>query len=78
MPVDIDRAAAAVRELLIAIGEDPTREGLVDPPGRVARAYAETFAGLDQDAEDVLRTTFAIDRLSIPSASMNPLAFRAI
>jgi len=61
MAVDHDRAAAAVRELLIAVGEDPGREGLRDTPDRVARAYAETFAGLDQTPDDVLRTTFAID-----------------
>jgi len=61
MAVDHDRAAAAVRELLIAVGEDPDREGLRDTPDRVARAYAETFAGLDQTPDDVLRTTFAID-----------------
>src|SRR6476661_8109206 len=60
MAVDHDRAAAAVRELLIAVGEDPDREGLRDTPDRVARAYAETFAGLDQTPDDVLRTTFAI------------------
>src|SRR6476620_3855208 len=61
MAVDHDRAAAAVRELLIAVGEDPDREGLRDTPDRVARAYAETFAGLDARPETVLRTTFAID-----------------
>jgi GTP cyclohydrolase I len=61
MAVDHDRAAAAVRELLIAVGEDPDREGLRDTPDRVARADAETFAGLDQTPDDVLRTTFAID-----------------
>ena len=60
MAVDQARAAAAVRELLIAVGEDPDREGLKDTPGRVARAYAETFAGLDQTAEEVLGRTFAI------------------
>ena len=61
MAVDHDRAAAAVRELLIAVGEDPEREGLRDTPDRVARAYAETFAGLDAAPESVLKTTFAID-----------------
>ena len=45
MAVDHDRAAAAVRELLIAVGEDPDREGLRDTPDRVARAYAELEAG---------------------------------
>jgi GTP cyclohydrolase I len=59
--VDQDRAAAAVRELLIAVGEDPDRPGLQDTPARVARAYAETFAGLGQDAYDVLATTFDED-----------------
>lgn len=57
-PFDYDRAAAAVRELLIAIGEDPDREGLVDTPQRVARMYAETLAGLRMTAADVLTTTF--------------------
>jgi GTP cyclohydrolase I len=55
---DHERAAAAVRELLIAIGEDPTREGLRDTPERVARAYAEMTAGLRQAPSDVLTTTF--------------------
>jgi len=57
--VDQERAAAAVRELLIAVGEDPDRPGLQDTPARVARAYAETFAGLSQDPYDILATTFA-------------------
>lgn len=55
---DHDRAVAAVRELLIAIGEDPDREGLRETPARVARAYAEVTAGLRQRPEDVLTTTF--------------------
>ena len=55
---DHDRAAAAVRELLIAIGEDPDREGLRDTPDRVARAYAELTAGLRKSPSDVLTTTF--------------------
>jgi len=58
--VDQPRVAAAVRELLAAIGEDPTREGLLQTPDRVARAYAEMFEGLDQTAADVLSTTFDI------------------
>jgi GTP cyclohydrolase I len=57
-PFDHDRAAAAVRELLIAIGEDPDREGLRDTPERVARAYAELTSGLRQLPSDVLTTTF--------------------
>jgi GTP cyclohydrolase IA len=59
--VDLARAEAAVRELLIAIGEDPDREGLRDTPGRVARAARELYAGLGQDPADVLATTFSID-----------------
>ena len=55
---DHDRAAAAVRELLLAVGEDPDRDGLRETPARVARAYAEIFAGLRQTADDVLTTTF--------------------
>lgn len=55
---DHARAEAAVRELLIAIGEDPDRDGLEDTPGRVARAYAEMTAGMHRKAEDVLTTTF--------------------
>ena len=60
MPVDQPRVAAAVRELLIAIGENPDSEGLKETPYRVARAYAEMFEGLDQTASDVLSTTFDI------------------
>jgi len=55
---DSGRAEAAVRELLIAIGEDPEREGLRQTPARVARAYRESFEGLQQDAGDVLSTIF--------------------
>lgn len=55
---DQPRAEAAVRELLIAVGEDPDRQGLVDTPARVARAYREMFAGLYTDPDDVLNTTF--------------------
>lgn len=58
--VDLERAAAAVRELLIAVGEDPDREGLLDTPMRVAKAYGETFAGLHQDPMDVLNAAFDI------------------
>ncbi|GAA2252311.1 MULTISPECIES: GTP cyclohydrolase I FolE [Kitasatospora] len=55
---DQARAEKAVRELLIAVGEDPDREGLQETPARVARAYKEIFAGLWQEPEDVLTTTF--------------------
>ena len=56
--VDLPRIEAAVREILLAIGEDPTRDGLRETPARVARAYAEQFAGLRQRPEDVLTTVF--------------------
>ncbi len=52
------RAEAAVRELLIAVGEDPDREGLLDTPARVARAYKELLSGMRMSAEEVLTTTF--------------------
>ena len=55
---DHERAEAAVRELLIAIGEDPEREGLKDTPARVARAYKELTSGLRMEPQDVLTTTF--------------------
>ncbi|HET7074979.1 MAG TPA: GTP cyclohydrolase I FolE [Mycobacterium sp.] len=55
---DQQRAEAAVRELLLAIGEDPERDGLQDTPARVARAYREMFAGLYTDPDTVLNTMF--------------------
>lgn len=58
--VDLDRAARAIRELLIAVGEDPDRSGLKDTPMRVARMYEEVFAGLRQDPNDILSTVFDI------------------
>jgi GTP cyclohydrolase I len=59
-PYDEVRATAAVRELLLALGEDPERDGLKDTPTRVARALKENFEGLWQSPEDVLTTTFDI------------------
>jgi GTP cyclohydrolase I len=59
-PFDHERAEAAVRELLIAMGEDPEREGLLETPARVARAYEELTAGLRMAPRDVLTTTFDI------------------
>ena len=58
--VDQPRIEAAVREILLAIGEDPDRDGLQQTPARVARAYAEFFSGLHQDAGEILGTTFDI------------------
>jgi GTP cyclohydrolase IA len=57
---DHARAEAAVRELLLAVGEDPDREGLQATPRRVARAYEELFSGLRLTPSDVLTTTFDI------------------
>jgi GTP cyclohydrolase I len=59
--VDQPRIERAVREILLAIGEDPERDGLADTPARVARAYAEQFAGLRQRPEDVLTKVFDAD-----------------
>lgn len=63
MPDDVDlgRIEAAVREILLAVGEDPERDGLLETPGRVARSYGEVFAGLRADPAELLATTFDID-----------------
>ena len=58
-PVDHARIERAVREILIAVGEDPDREGLRDTPKRVARMYAEVFAGMYDDAERYVQTFFS-------------------
>ena len=55
---DQPRAEAAVRELLLAVGEDPDRDGLKETPARVARAFREMFAGLYTDPDSVLDKTF--------------------
>src|SRR5947207_11206830 len=57
-PVDHERIRAAVREILLAVGEDPDREGLRETPDRVARMYAELFAGLHKDPRQFLQKTF--------------------
>ena len=59
--VDLGRIERAVREILIAIGEDPDRDGLRGTPGRVARACAEQFSGMRQHPEEVLGTVFDAD-----------------
>jgi GTP cyclohydrolase I len=59
-PFDPDRAERAVRELLLALGENPDREGLQETPARVARAFKENFEGLWKRPEEVLTTTFDI------------------
>ncbi|MGL6236835.1 MAG: GTP cyclohydrolase I FolE [Segniliparus sp.] len=58
---DEKRAQAAVRELLLAVGEDPDRPGLTGTPARVAKLYRELFSGLEQDPKDVLGESFAAD-----------------
>ena len=57
-PVDLPRIERAVREILLAVGEDPDREGLLKTPSRVARSYAELMAGLHDDPRRHLRTVF--------------------
>ncbi len=56
--VDHQRIEAAVREILLAVGEDPDREGLQETPARVARMYAELFSGLKRDPRELLHKTF--------------------
>ncbi len=56
--VDLKRIETAVREILLAVGEDPDREGLKETPARVARMYSEMFLGLRKDPAEVLRKTF--------------------
>lgn len=58
---DLPRIERAVREILLALGEDPDRDGLRDTPARVARAYAEQFSGLGMRPADVLTTVFDAD-----------------
>ena len=59
--VDQARIRAAVREILLAVGENPDRDGLLETPARVARMYAEVFSGLEADARVHLRKTFDVD-----------------
>jgi GTP cyclohydrolase IA len=59
-PMDLDRIAKAVREILEAIGEDPDRDGLRDTPTRVGRMYAEVCAGLHEQADTHLAVTFEV------------------
>ena len=56
--VDHERIQRAVREILLAVGEDPDREGLVETPARVARMYAEMFSGLREDPRRHLKKVF--------------------
>ena len=63
-PVDQPRIEKAVREILEAIGEDPARDGLVDTPARVARMYAEVFAGLREAPDHHLQVVFDAEELA--------------
>jgi GTP cyclohydrolase I len=58
--VDLARIGRAVREILLAVGENPDREGLRETPSRVARAYAELFAGMNEDPRVHLKTVFDV------------------
>jgi GTP cyclohydrolase I len=61
MAVDKPRIEAAVREILLAVGEDPERDGLIDTPARVARMYDEVLAGMDREGDEHLKVTFDAD-----------------
>ena len=60
-PVDLDRIEAAVAEILVALGEDPSRDGLQETPARVARMYAEVCSGLHEAPADYLVRTFDLE-----------------
>jgi GTP cyclohydrolase I len=60
-PVDKPRIERAVREILLAVGEDPERDGIRDTPSRVARMYEEIFAGLRETPDHHLKVTFEAD-----------------
>lgn len=60
-PFDLPRIEAAVREILIAVGEDPDRDGLLDTPSRVAKAYTETLSGYGEDPSNHLERQFEVD-----------------
>jgi len=59
-PVDLERIARAMREIIEAVGEDPNREGLLDTPARVSRMYAELFEGLRIDPKQYLKVGFEV------------------
>jgi len=77
--VDRDRIAAAVLEILAAIGEDPSRDGLLDTPNRVADAYAEFFSGVGQDAGEHLARTIPIEEDGTGDVVLvRDIAFRSV
>ena len=61
MSIDKPRVEAAVREILLAVGEDPDRDGLLETPERVARMYEEVLGGMSRQAEEHLKVTFDAD-----------------
>ena len=79
MTIDRDRIAAAVREILAAIGEDPSRDGLRETPTRVADTMTELYAGVGVDATDGLRDTASTaDVVSTDPVIVRDLAFRSM
>jgi GTP cyclohydrolase IA len=84
MAVDRDRVSGLVRELLVAIGEDPDRPGLRLTPSRVADAYGEFFAGVGQDASAPLRHTISVasgpapDTLPSGAVMLRDIRFRSV
>lgn len=72
--VDGPRVARAVREILLAIGEDPDREGLVETPERVSEAYARLFSGLSEDPARYLMTAFEEDACDLILVRDLPMA----
>jgi GTP cyclohydrolase I len=79
MAIDRDRIAAAVREILAAIGEDPSRDGLRETPVRVADAMVELYAGVGADATEGLRDSASTaDVVSNDPVIVRDLAFRSM
>lgn len=77
MAIDTQRIARAVREILSASGEDPSRAGLVDTPERVAEAFAEYFAGLGRDPLEALGDTMPMEPGSSDLVVVRDLDFRS-
>jgi GTP cyclohydrolase I len=76
--VDAARAERAVRELLVALGEDPEREGLVDTPRRVAKAYAELLSGLGQEAGVHLARQFGQEQAGDDVVMLRDIDFTSV
>jgi GTP cyclohydrolase I len=76
--IDRKRIEAAVAEILAAIGEDPSRAGLVSTPSRVADAYEEFFAGLGQNAADLLGEGVPLEGHDAETVLLRDIAFRSV